>query len=58
MSIMQTVFYNPELGHNEDRGAGRVPLEATDGVLVEGEMEDVGCVNDGLVGSGMYMVIP
>ena len=34
------------------------PLEATDGVLVEGEMEDVGCVNDGLVGSGMYIVVP
>ena len=38
------------------------PLGATDGVLVEGiivaEMEGVGCVNDGLVVSGMYMVGP
>ena len=38
------------------------PLRATDGVLVEGiivaEMEGVGCVNDGLVVSGMYMVGP
>ena len=34
------------------------PLGATDGVLVGGEMEDVGCVNDGLMGSGMYMVGP